>query len=247
MQNSTAHTTSIREYIHAYRPIHQVPKHLFAAKPAYLHEKYEDLDSFRQEIEESKAGLHHQPYTTNRRTVAYYKLIFFGFAVLFFGLGIGSLAIPTLSGHSLFISTGAVLKGVLVSLCTFLSLSSLAIALTLRAEREAVLQCVRKTRAQLATLFARKQMKLGIKRFFALFGPDRKKATAMRQMYHEAWDKVIDIKEETLHLVSRISTAETLDKIQKEKLLNQAVEEMNERLRTLVRSFKHAASPYFAE
>lgn len=247
MQNISTHYSSIKDLIRPRNGLPQIPKHLFVAKPTYLQERYEDLDSFRQEIEESRAGIHHQPYTSNRRTVAYYKLIFFGFALLFFTLGITALAIPVIGGYSLFISTGTIFKGVIVSVCTFLSLSSLAIALTLRAEREAVLQCVRKTRAQLTTIFARKQMKQGIKRFFSLFGTDRRKATALRQMYNEAWDKVIDIKDETMHLVNRISTANTLDKVHKEKLLNQAVEEMNEKLRLLVRSFKHAASPYFTE
>lgn len=233
--------------ISSYRPVAQVPKHLFVAKPAYLQAKYEDLESFRQEIEESKAGLHHQPYTANRRTVTYYKFIFFGIAILFLGLGVTAMSMPTYPGSHLILNTYTLLKGIAVTVSAFLSISSLAIALTLRAEREAVLQYVRKTRAQLATVFARKHVKLGIKRFFAIFGNDRRQSDALKNMYHEALEKVADIKDESMHLVNRISTANTLDKAQKETLLNQAIEELNDKLRQLVRSFKHAASPYFTE
>lgn len=247
MQNISSFQRTLKKYEHPQRHIPQVPKRLFSATPAYMQTRYEDLDSFRQEIEASKAGLHHQPYTSNRRSVTFYRLIFLGFTLLFFGLGITVMSMPAFQGCHLFISTCTLLKGIAASVCACLSLSSLAIALTLRAEKEAVLQCARKTRAQLATVFARKRVKLGIKRFFTLFGQERQQASSLRSMYHEALEKVSDIKDEAMHLVNRISTANTLDAVQKEMLLNQAVEEMNEKMRVLVRSFKHAASPYFTE
>jgi hypothetical protein len=63
-------------------------------------------------------------------------------------------------------------------------------------------------------------------------------------MYHEVCDKINDKKDEALHLVHRISTAETLTLEEKEDLLNQAVEEFNDKLRALIETFKHTVPPH---
>ena len=64
----------------------------------------------------------------------------------------------------------------------------------------------------------------------------------LRQLYHEVIDKINHKKDETLHLVHRIATAETLDNQEKEDLLNQAIEEFNDKLQMLVHNFRHAKS-----
>jgi len=64
-------------------------------------------------------------------------------------------------------------------------------------------------------------------------------------MYHEGLDKINDKKDEALHLVQRIATAQTLDRVEKETLLNQAIEELHEKLKLLTHTFRHAALPHF--
>ena len=117
--------------------------------------------------------------------------------------------------------------------------------LRLRAEKEAVSLSVRKTKAHAATIYARKKVRLGIKSFFSLFGPERQKSVALKHMYHEVCDKINNKKDETLHLVNRIATAETLDQHEKEDLLNQAIEEFNHKLHVLTNNFRHATPPHF--
>lgn len=225
--------------------IPQISKHHFTAKPSFLQQRYADLDFFRQQIEESKAGLHHQPYTNNKKNTSFYKTIFLGFAVLFFMLGVITMAIPSALGCGFFFSSCTFLKTILVTMCTFLSLSSLIFALKMRAEKEAVAYCVRKTKAHVAAIYARKQVRMGIKSIFAMMGKKRLQALALKQMYHEINDKINDKKDETLHLVHRIATAETLTSQEKEDLLNQAIEELNDKLQLLTHTFRHATLPHF--
>ena len=225
--------------------IPQAAQHVFTAKPFFTKQRYADLEIFRQVIEESKAGLHHQPYTNYKKKTLFYQCIFFGFALLFFVLGVIALAIPSALGCGFLFSSCSFLKGILVSVCTIFSLASSTLALRLKTEKEAVIRCVRKARGQLKISYARKKLRLGVKSFFSLFGPGKQKATALRQLYHETCDKMNDKKDESLHLVHRIATAETLCAKEKEDLLNQAIEELDDQLQQLAYAFRHAAPPYF--
>lgn len=218
----------------------QIPKRLFTAKSSFSQQRYIDLDIFRLQIEESKAGLHHLPYTNNKKNTTFYKSVFLGFASLFLVLNITTMAIPSALGCGFLFSSCTFLKGIIVSVCTFLSATALTIALRLKAEKEAVVHSVRKAKAHTAAIYARKKVSIGIKNVFSLFGPGREKAAALRQLYQDTCDKINDKKDETLHLVHRIATAETLDLLEKEDLLNQAIEEFNEKLHQLTQTFRHA-------
>jgi len=226
--------------------IPQVGKHMFTAKINFKHQRFDDLDIFRQQIEQSKAGLHHQPYTNNKRNVVIYKTIFFAFSFVFFALSLISLGLPAVISFGLFLPGITFMKGLVIGICTILSLSALAIGLTIQAEREAVLKCVRKAKDQLATIYGRKRHRFGLISMGALFGKQRQQSAALKQMYQEGLDKINDKKDEALHLVHRISTAETLDPVEKQALLNQAIEELSEKLQLLTHSFRHAALPHFA-
>lgn len=225
----------------------QVSKHLFTANPPFAKERYGDLDLFRERMTESKAGFHHQPYTNNKKNTLFYKTIFLGFSALFFILGVTTMATPSALGCGFFFSSCSFLKGMIVTICTSLSLASLTVGLRLKPEKEAIIYCVRKTKAQAAAIYARKQIRMGIKSMFAFIGENRHKAIALKQMYEEVCDKIHDKKEETAHLVHRIATAETLDPQEKEALLNQAIEELNDKLQYLTHTFRHATLPLVDE
>lgn len=219
--------------------ITRVPKEYFTFKPSLGQQRYTELDIFRQQIEQSRAGLHHKPYTSNKRNVFLYKTIFFAFALIFAILGVAVLAVPSALGCGFFSSCTAI-KSVLASLCTIFSLSAFTIAFSMSHEREVIQEYVRKARARLATIYARKCRRMGIKSIFAFFTHHRRQALLLRQTYHEACDKINDEKESALHLAHRIATAQTLDAEEKESLLNQAIEELNEKLMTLCHTFRHA-------
>lgn len=218
---------------------HRIPRHLFTAKLSFKQQRFLDLDIFRHQIEESRAGLHHQPYTNNKHSVFVYKTIFFGLAALFAILGITTMAVP-LTIVTGFFNYYTAIKGLIVSLCALFSLASFTMAATLHTEKEAILHCVRKARAHLATIYARKRLRMGIKRFFAMLSPHRREAQSLKNMFHETYDKINEKRDNAMHFVHRIASAKTLDPDSKEALLNQAIEELDDTLMLLVHSFRHA-------
>ncbi len=238
-----AQTSAFQSFAINSSPMHpdtpKVPKHVFSAKLSFTRQRYDELDIFRQQIEQSKACLYHQPYTYSKISVRWYKLIFFAFAIIFLSLGVGALALTSAIGCGFFANSCYVIKSGIVTLCMLLSVCSFVMALSLRSEREAVMQCVRKAKTLLAAVYTRKRMRLGLKRFFAFFGPHRRQTLTLKQTYDEIVDKINDKKDEALHLIHRISTAHTLDSGEKEALFNQAIEELNEKLMVLTRSFRH--------
>lgn len=222
----------------------QIPKRLFTTKLENKQERFIDLEIFRQEIEDSRAGLHHQPYSIRKKSVHKYKCIFFAFSLLFLGLSIAATSLPTAISCGLLFGSCTFIKGGILSVCILLSIAAFVAALALQPRREAVLQSVRRAKLHLKAILVRRQIRMGLKRFIVIFGPQRAQAAALIQMYHEGIEKINDKKDEAMHLVHRIATAETLDKTDKEALLNQAIEELDEKLRLLVHSFRHEALPH---
>lgn len=216
----------------------KVPRQHFTVKSTFLEDRFAELNIFREQIEQSRAGLHHKPYTYNKKNALLYKIIFFSFAFLFGMLGITVLAVPSSLGCGFFTSCTAI-KGVLASLCTIFSLSAFTMAFSISHEREVIHDCIRRAKVKLATIYTRKCRRMGIKNIFAFFTHHRRQALALRHAYHEASDKINDEKEAALHLANRIATAQTLDIQEKEALLNQAVEELNEKLMSLCHTFRH--------
>jgi hypothetical protein len=219
----------------------KVPKHVKTVKLPESRQRYHELDVFRYQIEQSKAGIYHQPYTMNKKTVFVYKLIFFGLAGLFAALSFIAMSIPMVHAWAFFsISSTTFFKCIVVSICSLLAVVSFLMGFTLRTEREAVQRCIRKAYVSISRIYTRKRLRMGIKRFVAFFGPHRRLAADMRHTYHEICDKINDKKDETMHLVHRIATAETLTPPQKEVLLNQAIEELHDKLMFVIHSFRHS-------
>jgi len=225
----------------------KIPKHLINAQLSWTRPRFSDLDSFRQEIEQSKAGLHHQPYTNNKKSVFHYRLTFFFLALLFAFLGFLAMKLSSIAGNALFIPTTSFVKGGICTICFLLSTCSFAIALAIRAERETILQCIRKAKAMLSAIYARKRLRIGMKRFFAFYGQHGKIAVALKHAYDEALDRINNKKDEALHLIHRIATATTLNMDEKEALFNQAAEELNEKLMTLTHTFRQASLPHYPD
>lgn len=216
----------------------QISKHLFSKTP-YNRRDYTELEIFRQQIELNQQGLHHQPYTLNKSGVRLYKSIFYGFACIFFVLGLFVMATSSTFTYAFF-NFSIVLKTFITLICALLSLASFLMAMTMRTEREAVMHYTNMAKANLTKLYARKRMKLGMKRFLALLGHPQREALALKQMYHEAYDKIKERREETLHLVDRINSTSSMDLSAKEMLYNQAIAEFNDKLTLLVHTFKHS-------
>lgn len=216
-----------------------VPRHVLFERLFPYHERYNDLESFRQQIEESKAGFHHRPYTSHKKSVGVYRSIFCAISLLFIFLGLSAFSLPSIIHTGLLFGTLTTAKGVIIGLCSLFSIASLTIGLMMQAEKEAVVSCVKGAKKQIARIYRRKGLKLSWERPLLFSRPKRLQAKLLRQSYREKLDKIDDKKDETLHLVHRITTAETLNLSEKESLLNQAIEELGEKLQSLIHSFKN--------
>lgn len=224
--------------------IPQLSRHLFAPTLTRSRRDYTELDIFRQQIEQNQEGLHHQPYTASQSMVRTYKLIFYGFGLLFGILAIFVMLTTTSTSYPFF-NFSIILKSFITMTCGFLSLTAFLLAIGMRTEREAIRQYVAMARANLAKIYARKRMKMGSKRFIAFFGKNQKQVIALKQAYHEISDKINERKVEALHLVKRIANTRSLDNKTKETLYNQAISELNDKLILLTHTFKHSAIPHF--
>lgn len=222
----------------------QISKHLFTAKLPYIQRDYTELHIFRQQIEQTREGFHPQPYTENKPATLFYRSIFFGFALLFAILAT-CIIFGTATMNYTFFNFSLVFKGVLTLTCGTLATSALLLALRMRTEREAVLHYYHKAKTHAYKIYARKKMKMGIKRFLLFFDRNQRQSAALAHLYHDACDKIHACKEETLRLVTRIRSSRKVDAKTKEMLYNQAIAEFNDKLTLIAHTFKTATLPHF--
>lgn len=202
-----------------------------------VRKKYQELDLFRREIDQAKAGVHHQPFTYYKKIVLMYRTAFLGFSLLFLILGTICFNIHIIHLWGLFSST-SVVKGFFVALCSLLSLGGISLALGMKTEKEAVHAITKAAKASIAKMHSRRKAKLGMKWYLAFLGPHKEEVDAIKHSYDEAIEKILVKKEEALHLLHNIATAETLESSEKEDLMNQALLELKEQLRGIIENFR---------
>lgn len=230
---------------HAGAQAPQISKHLFTARLPFAERDYAELHLFRQQIEQTRNGLHPQPYTESKSSAMIYRYIFLSFAFLFTLLGTGVLFATTSMNYAFF-DFSFVCKGFLTLACVLLAASSFVLAVRMRTEREAIMHYYNKARTHASKIYARKKVKLGIKNFLNFFGKNQRQAAALAHLYHDACDKIHDRKEEALRLVNRITYARDLDAETKEMLYNQAIAEFNDKLTLIAHTFKTSTLPHFS-
>ncbi len=206
----------------------QIPKHKFLAKFPTTERRYSELDLFRNGAVEG-VKLYHHPYTSKKKSVAIYRIVFLTFAILFGVLGVTTLSLPSTLSCGFF-SLPTTLKGLIMTLCIVLSLASFLLGISLRTDKEAIVHSYNHWRRKLKTYYARKRL--------SLVGPHRHLAKGLRQTHKEVQEKMREKRDETLHLIGKIGSS-PLSKEEKETLLNQAIAEFHERLKFLAHGFKH--------
>lgn len=196
-----------------------------------LAESYPDLNHFRRQIEVEKSGPHHKPYEAMQKQALHYRLIFTGIGVLFMLLGIlvYQHSINWLS-YSLIFSSFHTAKTVAYGICFLFAFSAFGIAYSIRAEREAQNQLIRRAKRKL-TRILRKKMPL---RLIAV----GKEYHPIKCAYDRALDKMHESKEVTTVLFQQISYSHHLNYNQKAILFNQAILELNDRLHHIINKFQ---------
>lgn len=196
---------------------------------------YQELNQFRDKIEEEKSGPHHQPYQFGKKKTRTYRSIFLGLGLIFLSL-CALIYFQNMNwACALIFENYLVPKVSLCTLCILLSLVSFGLGYKIRPEKEAAISVIQRAKRKLRRCYGRKHSELGLNRFLS-FGMHYKKTAAFQQAFNEAWDKITDSKEVAFLLLERI--AKSKDKPSKEKLFNQAIFELNDKLQAIIQGFK---------
>lgn len=197
--------------------------------------KYIELNNFRQKIEEEKRGLHHRPYLAGKKKAQAYRMIFscIGLAFLFIFAFVYHQSANW--SYLLIFDNWFVPKHMLCGACLILSAISFGICYSLRAEKEAVQQLVSRAHRKLKRSFAHKKAEIG--------KSSSHKMLVFRQAFHEAWEKINDSREVTIHLFEQIANESRRNMKAKEELFNQAILELNDKLQHILQKFVKTEEP----
>lgn len=198
---------------------------------------YPELHLFKNQIEVDGNGPLHKPYSKEKSNVMLYRTVFLSIGVLYFLLALVLFTKSLTWTCSVLFGSCFLIKTVLCSLCSISSIYCIALGFLIKSEKEAVKKVFAQSKARLGKAYERKAVKYGIKTFFA-FGDEQRKSLALKQIYFEALEKLQEYKEETMHILSRITNTDTLDGNKKEELYNQAILEFKDKMELVVNSFK---------
>ena len=202
---------------------------LFRVTPPKSLSPYRELALFKQQVEIEKIGFHDQPYHTHKKNVLTYQLIFMGLGALFLVLDAMIISQKMSWAYTIYFNNWFVGKSLLCVFCTCFSLASFAIGYSLRIEKEAVHYYYKKARQKLSQAYARKRIGFGFAALFG-FGSQSRVLAELKSSYKEAKVKLSEYKEEALHLLDRIAYSPTLSQLEKERLFNQAILELKDKL-----------------
>ncbi|MFN4174402.1 MAG: hypothetical protein ACK4HV_04790, partial [Parachlamydiaceae bacterium] len=185
---------------------------------------YPDLKDFKeQQIQEDPL------YTEKKRKVIRYRYIFFFFGIVFVAFGIFIFSI-----NSIWILSW--IKPIVCLVTFLLGIAAITVALILRYEKEAVREIYHKALDQLFRYYV--ERKGNIDRNHELkFSELLKRKFALKNPYLAAKAKMKSIEIQSLNLMDRISAA-NIDLETKEKLFNQALHELRDKLNHVLLDYK---------
>lgn len=206
---------------------------------------YFELNKFRQKIEEEKSGPHHQPYQAGRKKAITYRTIFYGLGLLFLFLCIFMYTqTMTWAGTMIFVNYTAT-KMILCVFTFILAIAACIVGQSIKTEKEAANQLIHRAQNKIRRILSYKKAEFGLTRFLS-FGRQFKKHIAAKEAFHNAWEKTRESKKITYALLEHIAHTKGLDNPTMEKLFNQAILELNDKLHTIISDFKKKLSDILA-
>jgi len=198
-------------------------------------DRYMELNLFRRQIEVALNGPHHEPYQAMQKKANMYRLIFLGLSLLFLALGL------LIYQHSINWTSYVVIfsnfqtaKIVMCTICLLLSGASFVVSWSIRPEKEASHQLIRRAKNKLARAYTRHQTESPFST-----GENRKRYNALKHTYHRALDKISESKEATWLLFEHIRKARSIASEERVKLYNQAILELNDSLHAIINRFQN--------
>lgn len=197
---------------------------------------FDELHQFRKQLDTQELGPFHQPYENQKQQAITYRYLFLGISLIFILL-MGFVHFRTASWIcNLFFAHFVVAKTTLSVFCGALASISLFIAFRIRTEREAALIVYRHAKRKLSQVYVRKCAEFGVGPITAyLLYPSKTKL--IRYAYHDSLDKMQDMKDSAISLLSCIAQAEVPGD-QQIKLFNQTIIELREELNQTNQRFR---------
>lgn len=225
-----------------------INRHLSETITIYSNKRtdYSELHLFKHQIEMDTSGPLFQPYSVAKSSAKFYRIIFLSLGLLYLLLGAVIYFKSLTWTCGLIFGKPSLVKTVICGFCGFAAFSSIFLGFLIKTEREAVKRAFRQAKKQIGKIYERKVIKLGIKRFF-YFGQGYQTYLALKQIHHDALEKLHEYKEDALHLVDRIANSDSADVNMKEMLYNQAISELKDKMELVIKTFRTTKSPQLIE
>lgn len=199
---------------------------------------FEELNHFRNKVEEGRSGLHHYPYTVNKGKVAIYQLIFIILSAVFFGAA-AYLYFSHLNWvYFTLLGSCTNLKIFFYFLCAILGASTAFMGMTIRPEKEVADFCFKRAFKKIKKIYDRKVSSSHC----AHYSSPRGMCTIRRgnkSVYEDLRATIISMREEVQLTLKRIHVSKTMDDEQKEMLYNQTILELQFNLERMVDAYRY--------
>lgn len=194
-----------------------------------------DANPENPDLNDFKKQLDHLPYYIHKKNVFKYRIIFVSLGLLFIGLALFVFLEKTSWFCNMLFTNCYLVQASLSGLCLLLSATAMCIAYHIRPEKEAVQHLAQRAKQRITKIYSQKCPHFGFGWLLILRGD--KQAATLLKAYHDAADKLHELKTSTLALVRHVANSQHLDFHNKEQLFNQALLELKEKLNWIVRSF----------
>lgn len=209
---------------------------MIRAKLALPSTRYLELELFKQQLRGVDDSSNHT-YVISQEKVRWYRMVFFGIGFLFLLLAALIFRQNMVIFTVFFGDVGLLAKGFLGSISLALSFCAMVFGYSLCIAKEASHHLASKTKRKLIKLYGRKRLEQGIQGLFFV-GQNYSKYAALKNEYHQAAELVEEQREITTHLLREIQKYGTAEASYRELLFNQALAELNDRLKEILHSFK---------
>lgn len=210
----------------------------FKAKFAAKTRHYPELEVFKVQLEEEQNAVHPDFFTEAKNKLFYYRLIFLGFALVFLILSCAVLSFSSNWSYTFFFDSNIKAKWLVGWATISLTISSLACAYFPSSLHEATRHIENKAKRSLRHIYEKQRIQNGLNSFL-LWGAQYRKSSALRHIYQELLHKIHERGEETYFLLKKITKTTHLTRKARERLYNQALAELHDKLFFFVHDFKN--------
>ncbi len=190
-----------------------------------IDEEISDLQNFKEKFDAEQKIL----YAERKSKVIRYRTIFITFGIIF----------VSLSAYIFTKSPIWIMSGIKPYICLFtflMGIGAFTIAIALRYEKEAVRSIYHKSLSKLNRAYVEKKGEADHQNLE--FGESWQKKSALKIAYRTAQTKMKHEELDALHLMDKIVKAPSLNLEMKEKLFNQALEELQNNLDQIIQSYR---------